>query len=800
MKQDPIEDQKSFASRWAEWVISHRWPVLISSVLLALIMGYGGSFIAFDTDYRAFFSDDNPQLQAFDALQEKYTQDDNVFIVIAPKNGEVFEKSTLQAIAELTEEAWQTPFSSRVDALTNFQHTRAVGDDLFVTDLVEDPSAITAVDLAEIKRVALAEPLLVNRLVSEKGHVTAVNITVKLPGEAVTEPTEVIAHTRSMIERFENKYPELDTYTSGMVMLSGAFFEASERDMSSLIPLMFLVIVLVIYLTTRSISSTLAALMTIVFSIMIAMGFAGWMGIQLTPPSASAPTIILTLAIADSIHVLISMIQNMRNGMAKREAIIESVRLNFMPVFVTSVTTIIGFLSMNFSDVPPFHDLGNITSVGMAAAFLLSVSTLPALMSLLPVSVKQVVHDGTPTRTWMDRMADFIVTHNRRLMWATSIGILVITSLIFRNDLNDEFVEYFDDRISFRTHTDFISDNLTGIYNVEFSIGAGEKGGVNNPEYLSYLSEFEQWLTEQEEVVHVNSYVEVARRVNKSMHGDSAAHYRIPVTREEAAQYLLLYEMSLPFGLDLNNQINVDKSETRMTVTVENLSSTEMIAFSSRAENWLAENVPDYMKTLGTSSTLMFSHLSKRQILSMINGSVIALLLISFLLIFALRSVKFGAMSLIPNIAPIAVGFGAWALLSGVINVGMAVVFGMTLGIIVDDTVHFVSKYLRARRELGKTTEEAVRYAFSTVGRALIVTTVVLMAGVLILAQSSFLMNSAMAKITVLIITLALVIDFLLLPGIIILIDKTNLISLEKNHPAVEASLAYAHKKSISNK
>ena len=707
---------KSFTEKWAQGVLKHRWMVLVSSILIALGLGYGGSFIAFDTDYRAFFSKENPQLQAFDALQEKYTQDDNVFIVIAPKNGDVFTKETLAAVATLTKDAWQTPFSSRVDALTNFQHTRAVADDLYVTNLVENVENLTELDLASVKEISLSEPLLVNRLVSETGHVTAVNITVKLPGEDITEATDVIHYTRSMIADFENKYPELETYTSGMVMLSGAFFEASEKDMSSLIPLMFLVIVLVIFLATRSLSSTFAALIVIIFSIMAAMGFAGWMGIKLTPPSAAAPTIILTLAIADSIHVLISFIQQMNQGLSKHAAIVESVRLNFMPVFVTSLTTIIGFLSMNFSDVPPFHDLGNITSVGMLAAFLFSVTTLPALVSLLPVSVKQETKE-TSGGQWMDRVANFIVSHNRRLMWATTIAILAITSFVMRNDLNDEFVEYFDDSISFRSHTDFISDNLTGIYNVEFSLPAGESGGINNPTYLAYLSEFEEWLEEQEEVVHVNSYAEVARRVNKSMHGDSLSYYRMPTSREEAAQYLLLYEMSLPFGLDLNNQIDVDKSETRMTVTVENLSSTEMIAFSDRAESWLDEHVPSYMKAAGTSSTLMFSHLSRRQILSMINGSILAILLISFILVFALRSAKFGAMSLIPNVTPIAVGFGAWALFSGVINVGMAVVFGMTLGIIVDDTVHFVSKYLRARREMGKSPEEAVVYAFSN-GRA----------------------------------------------------------------------------------
>lgn len=780
--------QNSFAARWAKWVIRWRWPVLAFSLLLAMGLGYGGQFLGFNNDYHVFFSEDNPQLQAFDDLQGKYTQDDNVFIVIEPKDGTVFTRETLSALESLTEASWQTPYSSRVDAITNFQHTRAVEDDLYVDDLVEDAANKTEEELAYIKEVALKEPLLVHRLISKKGDVTAVNITVKLPGEDVNEANEIIAYVREMIADFEAENPNLKTYQSGMIMLSGAFFEASQKDMGTLMPLMFLVIVLTIFLATRSLSSTFSALIVIIMSIMAAMGAAGWLGIQLTPPSAAAPTIIMTLAIADSIHVLITLIQQMRLGLPKKVAIVESVRLNFMPVFITSLTTVIGFLTMNLSDAPPFHDLGNMTAIGMTAAFVFSITTLPALMAILPVRVKvnQAAANGNATASsWLERLGNFIVLHNRRLLWGTTAAIVGISLLVVKNEMNDEFVNYFDESIQFRSDTDFISDRLTGIYNVEYSIGAGENGGVNNPEYLAKLAEFEAWLYDQEEVIHVNSYVEVAKRVNKSMHGDSLQYYTVPTNREEAAQYLLLYEMSLPFGLDLNNQINVDKSETRLTATVENLSSTELIDFTRRSEQWLQNNTPEYMHTFGTSTTLMFSFLGRRQFQSMITATALAILLISIVLIFALKSFRFGLMSLIPNLTPILVGFGVWALLSGVINTGIAIVFGMTLGIIVDDTVHFISKYIRARGDLGKSPEEAVRYAFSTVGRALVVTTVVLVAGFAILAQSSFGMNSGMAKVTVVIITLALIIDFLILPGLLIIMGEQQEKRLAKARTAV---------------
>lgn len=762
----------NFGMAWGKWVIQNRWLVLLLSILTVLGLGYGASNLGFDGDYRVFFSEENPQLQAYNALQKKYTQDDNVLIVIEPKKGDIFSQETLSAIEALTAEAWQTPYSSRVDAITNFQHTYAQGDDLYVEDLVSEARAKSSLEISQIKKIALKEPLLVNRLLNEEGNVAAINITVKLPGEAVTEGPEVVEAVRQMVKDFEGNHPDLETHLSGMIMLNSAFFEASQKDGSTLIPLMFLAIILAIFISSRTIAGTFSALIVIIFSIVAGMGFAGHLGIKLTPPSGAAPIIIMTLAVADSVHILITMMQSLRRGLPKREAIIESLRVNFMPVFITSLTTVIGFLSMNTGEVPPFRDLGNITAVGMTAAFLFSVTTLPALMTMLPVKVKVNQEAEIKRNSFYEGIANWVILRRVPILLGSVIFIGFATYFASQSNLNDEFIKYFDSRITFRTDTDYISENLTGIYNVEFSIGSGEEGGVNNPEYLQKLEEFEKWLEDQPEVIHVNSYAEVARRVNRSMHGDQESYYTLPKNREEAAQYLLLYELSLPFGLDLNNQINVDKSETRLTVTIQNIPTKSMVAFTQRAENWLKANSPTYMHSFGVSPTMMFAYLSGRQITSMISGTALAILLISIVLTFALRSFKYGLLSLLPNIAPAVVGFGLWALIGGQINIGISIVFGMTLGIIVDDTIHFLSKYLRARREHNYSSADAVRYAFTTVGRALVVTTVVLVAGFIILSQSSFGMNSGMAKVTSLVITAALVIDFLMLPALLLVFNR----------------------------
>ena len=498
------------------------------------------------------------------------------------------------------------------------------------------------------------------------------------------------------------------------------------------------------------------------------MGTAGWLGYKLTPPPASAPTMILTLAVADCVHFFTTFLNAMRSGMDKFAAIKESLRINFHPIFLTSLTTVIGFLSLNFSDVPPFRDLGNITAMGVTYAFVLSVLFLPALTAILPFKVRKQADKKTQI---MQKLAEFVITKRRALLW--SMGLIIVAALAFipRNEINDKFVEYFDESIEFRRHTDYIADKVTGLYSIQFSLETHDSGGISEPQFLQSMDEFTVWLREQSEVMHVNTVTDTFKRLNKNMHGDDEKLYHLPTERNLAAQYLLLYEMSLPYGLDLNDQINVDKSSTRISTTLKTLSTQDMLAFESKARAWLKQHAQN-INVVASSPAVIFSHLAMRNIDSMIVGTLVALAVISLILIFALRSLKLGLISLIPNLAPIGVAFGVWAIFVSQVGLALSIVAGMTLGIVVDDTVHFISKYLRAKREKNLTAKDAVRYAFANVGIALLVTTIVLAAGFLVLAMSAFELNSAMGLLTAITICIALVIDLLFLPPLLIALEE----------------------------
>jgi predicted RND superfamily exporter protein len=756
---------------YAGWVIRWRWLIIAATLVAAVAAASGGRFLTFSNDYRIFFGDDNPQLRAYEELQNVYTKDDSVLLVIKPDEGDLFTAEALSAIRALTVASWQTPFATRVDSLANFQHSFADGDDLTVRDLVPRDRTLTPELIADIRAVALAEPLLVDRVISPDGTTTAVAITLTFPQKSVDELPQVMAFTRGLADKFRTEHPGYRVAVTGVAPLSAAFSEAAQADMKTLVPIMYGVLILGLFIFLRSFSGTFATVIVIALSAATAMGMAGWFHTALTPPSASAPTIILTIAVADSIHILVTMFSEMRGGMAKREAIAESLRVNMHPVFLTSVTTMIGFLSLNFSDAPPFAHLGNITATGVAAAWIFSITFLPALMAVLPVRIKP---RATKRRNAMDWLAELVIARRRPLLWGVTAVVVVLGAMIPRIELNDQFVDYFDMRIPFRADTEFAMENLSGIYQLNFSLKAGGSGAISEPDFLARVGDFTTWLGDQPGVVHVQSLTDVLRRLNQNMHGDDPAWYRLPEERDLAAQYLLLFEMSLPYGLDLNNQINVDKSALRVVATLENLTTAEGRALKSRAEAWITANIPTAAGTEATSPYVMFSYISERNINSMLRGTTLALILISGLLIFALASLKFGLISLLPNLLPVVVAFGLWAIFVGEVGLASSIVAATSLGIIVDDTVHFLSKYLRARRERGLAPPDAVRYAFSTVGMALWVTSAVLVAGFAVLTFSLFKLNESLGLLTALAIAAALALDFLLLPPLLLAFDKAK--------------------------
>jgi len=755
--------------RYTNYLIKHHKFVVFISLCLVLTIGAGMKNLSTTSDFRIYFSEDNPQLVAFETLEKMYGKQDSLLFYIQPKNKNIFTKEALTLITELTDKSWNLPFASRVNSLTNYQHTIVEGDDLFTDYLLEDAATLTKKKISEIKNIILNEPSLINFLTNKTGESTAIQVRLNLPLEKNAANAEVVAAAKELREHFNQLYPNIKINLGGSSVAGVSLGEAVASDMSTLVVGSYVIIILALLILLRSLRGMIATLMLITFSVVITMGIYGWFNYTLAPVAGWVPSIIMTIAVADSVHILISYFHSLRHGMSREEALHESLRINLNPVFVTSITTIIGVLCLNFSDSPPFRDLGNMVALGVGLAFILSMTFLPAFITMLSIkssNISQINKKG------MDAFANWVISHRSKLLVIMTGFVIVIASFIPNNELTEQWHHYFDDSFEIRNTIEGINSNLSGVHYLRYLIDSGEENGIHEPDYLNAVENFSNWARQQTNVAYVSSLTDISKRLNKNLHENQESYYRIPASRELAAQLFLLYETGLPRELNLDDLVNHSRSTTLVTIIMHKTDSEFLLDFDRKAQNWLQTHAAKYNTSEATGLDMIFAHINHRNIRSLLKGTLVALILISLVLIIALRSVRLGLISLIPNLTPAALAYGTWGIFVGKIDLSASIVICMSLGIVVDDTVHFLSKYLRARREKNYNVNEGMRYAFNTVGVALMITTVVLVSGFLVLALSHFSPTWVSGLLLAITLSYALLTDFLLLPPLLTLLDS----------------------------
>lgn len=781
----------------ADMIVRLRWLWLVMTlVLVGLSVARLDRIWPPNPDARIFFAKENPDRIALDKFEATFNKNDNLMIVLEPKGGDVFAPEVLAVIGEITEKAWLLPFVRRVDSLTNFQHTESDGDDMNTRDLVEDPAGVTAEQAAAARRIALDRIELVGNTVSPDGDVTMVQVLFTLPQKDPSKEIPlIVAETKVMQADIEQRFPDIKLHLTGGVIINNQFGVSGQEDVQTLVTPMFLIILVVVGLSIRSVLGTLAVLVVIILSALAGLGGLGWMNTQLNTVTVLSPLLIMTLAVASAVHVLAACRQNMVDTGDRKEWVRRALTDHMGAIVIACVTTAIGFFCLNFSISPPFRELGNTVAIGVLAAMFYTLTLLPALITFLPITRR--TRAPVATRA-MEHLADWVIRHRKILLPASALTVLAMAAGISQIKLEDDFLRYFDERYEMRRDTDFVENRLTGVSNLDFPLPAGGTSGINDPAFLAEVDAFAGWLRGQPEVGFVRSLTDTLARLNMNMHGDDPAHYKLPATFEEAAQYLFLFELSLGYGMDLTDQIDIDRSTLRISAFMPNTTTAEMRDLTLRAGDWLAANAPiiqaawkkahpGLAKVTPTGVVHVFNLISYRDVRAMLSGTLIAIVLISGLIMLTLRSLRIGLISLIPNLIPAAMAFGVWGYTVGAVTLAIAVVIAATLGIVVDDTVHFLSKYQKGRRD-GKSPEDAVRYAFRTVGMALLVTTLSLVAGLSLLAQSGFAVNGDMAKLTAITIALALAADFLLLPSLLIWLDKrSSAMSVAKTATAATA-------------
>lgn len=750
-------------------VTRHPWITLLASLLVTALIAGGARHLEVESDYEIFFDGTNPRLQAHLEVEALFNRNDYVQLALTPKDGELFTEEKMAAIQAMTERFWTLPYSRRVDSITNHTYTESEGDDLVTTPLFEDADQFSEAEWAERKEYALNDVATRHVLVSADGKVTGIRANILLPEGEPMAPMEVAEATHELVDELEAKYPQFEMHPTGSILINEAFFLHSTKEFAMLLAIGVVLLLVASGLILRSLSAAFSIGILMGSAVAVGLGMTGWIGWPITAPSSTSSVIIMAVAVASTVHMIATFLKRLSAGADRASAVHTAMAHNFKPIALTAVTTAIGFLCLNLSEVPPYRLLGNTTAIGVGAAFVLTFTLLPALLRILPFRRRTGSHDQSISR-WT-AFGGWIADRPGKVALGSLAVMAAVILPIGNNVIDDRLLNYFDEGVPIRDNTDYIMKEFSFFYGAYLPIPSGEEGGITDPEYLRHIDDFVTWARTQPEVKVATGFSDIIKRLNQNMNGDDPAHYRIPDKQELVAQYLLLYELSLPFGKDLTFDIDSARETSKAQIGFHNLSSAEMRAFEYRAYDWMEANWPEQMQTHLAGPPILFAHIWHDATNSNLLSMSLAVVLICTLIGLTMRSLKLGLISLAPNILPTLMAFGIWGAWKAQIDIGSSIVAVIAFGIIVDDTIHFLHRYRHFRLQ-GESYKVAIQKTFAAVGTALTTTTIVLVLGFGVLATSDFTLNSSMGLLTSMTIALALAVDFIFLPALLGIVDK----------------------------
>ena len=758
---------KDFTETFAEKIIQYRYlSILFCLVLLiASFRGVGG--IAFSPDMEQFFPEDYPISENHAHIEDTFYSSDSVIIAIGVDEGTVFNPRILNLIEEITDKAWSTPHSIRVDSLSNFSFVRVEVDDLVVEPFIEESLEWDQKKINERSTLIEKEEQAYGTILSKDKKTTFINISIDAPREDVEkEYAESMEHIFAFMDPLKKEYPEADMRYAGIVYIEYLSPLIVKAEMPILIPTLLFVILLSLFILLRNVVAVISSLVVIVFSVITSVGILGHFNSTVSQPFLMVPILVATLAVADCVHLFNVYFQSKLEKNAK-DSIIKSLRLNLEPLLLTSLTTSIGFLCLNLAPIPALRVVANGIVIGVVAAFVFSIFFLAPLMSFFNVKASSQIENQTKLSK---RVGQFSLKNRKKIIWLVPLFSAFLMSFIPLNETKDNPMEFYSERFtSVAEDTKWLAKRLGGTFLVTYEYVSEDL--VTDPEYLRQLDEFTTWLENQDEVLSVNSLSKIIKNLNRTLNGDDQSWYVIPQDSELVAQYLFFYEMSLPFGLDLTSTINQERTSTKVTVSLKEIDSKAFIEFYDRVDDYASLSIVSGNLSGGGGTRSVMAFMGMLLAEQLMYALIIGFIVITLAIALFYRSLSAGLITAIPNILPIGVAFGIWGIFSSNVSMLVSLGIGCTLGIVVDFSVHFLSKYLYARRRLSLSAEESVLYAFETVGFPLTIMTVSLCMGFAVLFLASFMPIRGFAGITMISFVAALIIDLLLFPAVLIAWD-----------------------------
>jgi len=775
------------------WVFDHRWMTLIGVILLcAPFLAQLGS-ITIDNRTERMFLEGDAALIDYREFRDQFGTDD--YIVVALDPPEAFSLAFFSQLRNLhTELEHKVPHVAEVTSLVNARRTYGEGDTLIVEDLMERWPE-TQTDLEDLRRRVLSNTFYVNRLIADDGVFVTVMIrprSVALPPESDvldgfdlgTEQTEegedqltsvefseMVTAVREVLETFEAT--DVPVYLAGGPVVTDAINRAVPRDLAKLMPTSLLIIVVFLLALFRRLSGVVYPVFIVCLALFSTLGFMAAVDIPLTNITTLLTSFLTVVGVADSVHILSIFYQRLAEHGDRRVAIGEALRHSGLAVVMTSVTTATGLMSFMVADVRPIADLGIVAPVGVMVALLLTVTLLPSLLAIFPVHQRAVAQGGRGR-------VDALLAWTSRVTCARSGTILIVALVIAaitgagmtRLRFSQNGLKWFKKNATVRTDTETVDRRLGGSLTIEVVIDTGITNGVHDPDLLARLEESMIWAENidrgEVSVSKASSLDTVIREINRALNANDAAFYRLPGDRELIAQELLLFEGT--GSDDLEEIVDRDFRKVRATLTVPFRDAFQYVDLVEEIEEHFTGVFPEAKITM-TGSNVLFVEMFHNIITTMAKSYAISLSVITLLMILLLGRLRIGLLSMVPNLLPLMIVLGIMGWLRIPLDISTVLIGSIAIGLVVDDTIHFMHNFRRYFEHHG-TVREAVTRTLDTAGRAILITSIVLAGGFyscMISDLRSSVIYGGLIGTTVL---LALVADYFVTPALMAVVFR----------------------------
>lgn len=752
-------------------LINRRWWLAAFTALISAIVISGVRYIELDATDGAILSEGDSYKVEVDRVRADFPGSPSVLFVFE-HSPDIFNRATLNAMEDLTRNYTEIEGAVAVGSIMNRRLNESDANRYDRDYLFPVLESLTDAGIIEIRAIALADEDLTKSQLSAEGDLALAQIKYTPPEDTQSARLAVARSIIALRDRLRTDHPDVEIYA-----LSGALFEldgynAQIRDNQLLMPLVIGIAIVLLWFCLRSLTSALALFLVSFASVSLAVGSYGWLGIAFNQISNLGPIVVFVVAVAHGIHVVSIYAQGLHEGLhkgtGKIDAMRDSLAINLQPVTLATITTAMGFLSLNYCTSPGIYGFGNVVAIGVIWAYVLSLTVLPAIVLALPAA-------KTPKplgiQGFIEAVKRWVATRERLLFWSWTALIIATLAMLPLNQMDFSRLSFVDKDSDLHHVMTALAEKIGNDRTLAYGIYSDSYYGITQTEFLEQVDGFTQWLEEQPEASFVTSYADLLRNMNLAENDDDPAYDRLPEDQLQIIDYLVGYQLIQEIEPSLEPIFNSDYSAIRLIVGTSNLSNGEIVAFNERVEGWVDANLGSGVEVLHGDNSILMARLNRAITTELMQGFTLSLVLITLTLMIGLKSIRYGLLSIIPNLFPATIVFGFWGLLMGEIGPYVLMLFSISIGLVVDDSVHILSKYLVARRR-DESPEVAVQYALDKGGSAITITTLSLAVGtfILIFSQTFYFQNVSLLLTPIIVV--ALLLDLLFLPPLLLRYER----------------------------